>query len=92
MGMPRRWSIVEMGLAVLSVAVFIHAYRGKPAYVWEMYIAVAIGAALVVVSGVGFKISTNRVISAVCGVVGLIVLGHSLTQIAMAFLFNGQLP
>ena len=80
-----------MLLAATSSVAFIHAYRFE-LFDWEIYGAFGCAAVATAFSIIGFRRASNRVISAISGTVGLIVLGHSLTEIVMEYAFTGHLP
>ena len=92
MRMANRWTIGEVVLAVLSVAAFVHSYRFEM-FDWEMYVASVIAITAVAVSVIAFiRDRERRVVAAVCGTVGLLVAGHSLTELFMAYAFTGHMP
>lgn len=86
------WTNTAIALSTVSVAIFFHAY-GFETFNWEMYVASMMAVVALAVSVVAFRRRReNRVIAAICATVALIVVGHSVTELFMAYAFTGHMP
>lgn len=83
---------MEIALVVVAIAIFAQAYYAETDSGWEMYAVMVVAGAAVVISSIGLRKRTGRAISLLSGLVGLIILAHSLTEIVMAYAFTGHLP